>query len=320
MRKFLRPKDVLFLGLAGFLDVFEEIRDPLGVVADSCKDLYGWVPQRFKKHNFTRLVKRSLKTGEIERIVNNGEIYLRLTAVGKEKTIRDFSMFSLQKQKWDKKWRLVIFDIAEVTRQVRDLLRLKLKKLGFGMLQESVWITPYDFILDLREFLEEKGLDDYVYVMEVFHLLAGDQQELARRVWKLEDLNESYQKLNEEIQNLKQMYIRYNDRVKEYQAKVKGVKEKVENRLEKDGRRYENNLGYRVGERNKIVIKDKNIGENVKLIVQNLEKRFKREINKIKRDIRERYLTLLLTDPCLPKELLPADWVGMIVKKEIKRL
>lgn len=274
MKKLLRPKDLLLLGLGGFLDIFEEARDPFGVAADSCKNLYGWVPERFKRHNFVRLVKRSLKTGEIEKVVKNGEVYLRLTTAGKEKTIRDFSIFFLQKQKWDRKWRIVIFDIAEVSRRIRDLLRLKLKELGFGMLQESVWITPHDIILDFREFLKEKGLGDYVYVLEVSHLLAGDPQELTNRIWKLDKLNEDYQKLLEGIKKLNQMYIKYNDRIKECQGKVK-----IE-----------------------------------------VEKRFKRKVDKIKRDLKERYLAVILIDPCLPKELLPADWLGEIVKKEIYML
>ncbi|MBM3283264.1 hypothetical protein FJY90_03330, partial [Candidatus Gottesmanbacteria bacterium] len=166
MKKLLRPKDLLLLGLAGFMDIFEEAKDPFGVAADSCRNLYGWVPERYKRHNFSRLVKRGLKTEEIEKVVKNGEVFFRLTTIGRKKTIRDFSIFALQKQKWDRKWRLVIFDIAEVSRKTRDLLRLKLKELGFGMLQESVWITPYDIILDFREFVKEKGIGDYVYVME----------------------------------------------------------------------------------------------------------------------------------------------------------
>jgi len=46
--------------------------------------------------------------------------------------------------KWDKKWRLVIFDIAERRRPVRDGLRATLINIGFVRLQDSVWVYPYD--------------------------------------------------------------------------------------------------------------------------------------------------------------------------------
>ena len=46
--------------------------------------------------------------------------------------------------KWDKQWRIVIFDIWERRRKVRYHLRTALKKAGFLRLQDSVWIYPYD--------------------------------------------------------------------------------------------------------------------------------------------------------------------------------
>lgn len=277
------------LGLAGFMDVFEVARDPFGIAADSCKNLYGWVPERYKRHNFGRMVERNLKTGKIEKVIKKGEVYLRLTSSGQEKIKRDFPIVSLQNQKWDKKWRIVIFDIAEVSRRTRDLLRLKLKELGFGMLQESVWLTPYDFLLDFREFLKEKELGDFVYAMEVSHLLAGDSQALVNRIWKLNKLNEEYETLLGKIKELKQMYIKHNDRVKEYQAKM----------IDKMTKKTEQGDS------------DKKISEG---------KVFQRKRDKMIKDLREKYLGIMLNDPSLPKEILPKNWLGGIVKKEIFRL
>ena len=158
MRKLLKPSDVLLLGLTGALDVFEEVKDPFGIMAQSCKALYGWVPPRYRRHNFSRLLNRQLQTGDIEKVVKHDEVYLRLTSTGNEKIVRDFPMFSFAKKPWDGRWRVVIFDIAEIHRTTRKALREKLRELSFGMLQESVWITPHDVSVDLREFLESKDL------------------------------------------------------------------------------------------------------------------------------------------------------------------
>ncbi len=45
---------------------------------------------------------------------------------------------------WDQKWRIVIFDIWERRRGVRDKLRATLQKAGFRRVQDSVWVCPYD--------------------------------------------------------------------------------------------------------------------------------------------------------------------------------
>ena len=59
--------------------------------------------------------------------------------------------------RWDKKWRVVIFDIPEKHKRAREALRDKIRELGFLHLQKSVWIYPYpckdilDFIVEVFE-------------------------------------------------------------------------------------------------------------------------------------------------------------------------
>ena len=45
--------------------------------------------------------------------------------------------------RWDKKWRIVIFDVWERRRPVRDRLRGLLESNGFVKIQNSVWVYPY---------------------------------------------------------------------------------------------------------------------------------------------------------------------------------
>lgn len=49
-----------------------------------------------------------------------------------------------QRRRWDKRYRLVMFDIPQKRRVVRDRLRLLMGQFGFMRLQDSVWVTPYD--------------------------------------------------------------------------------------------------------------------------------------------------------------------------------
>ncbi len=214
MKKLLRPGDILLLGLAGAADIYEEIKDPLGVGATAAKNLYGWVPKRFRRNNFSRLVLRQIRTGDIEKRVIGDGVFLHLTSSGQGKIVRDFPVLKFQKQKWDHKWRVVIFDIKEIHKYERDRLRDKLKELGFGMLQESVWVTPHDIGRDMREFLEERNLGATVFVLEMVDFLAGDRDLLVQKIWKLADLNDSYQKVVEEVKVfLSEVYIELSGRL-----------------------------------------------------------------------------------------------------------
>ena len=46
--------------------------------------------------------------------------------------------------KWDSKWRLIIFDIPEHVREVRDALRGKLREWNCYKVQNSVFVCPFD--------------------------------------------------------------------------------------------------------------------------------------------------------------------------------
>lgn len=48
------------------------------------------------------------------------------------------------KRRWDGRYRLVMFDIPQRRRGVRDRLRSLMREFGFLRIQDSVWLSPYD--------------------------------------------------------------------------------------------------------------------------------------------------------------------------------
>lgn len=105
------------------------------------------------------------KQGCIKIEKRNHQIYISLTEKGRKKAgMFQINNLKIKKpKKWDRKWRLVIFDIAELKRIQREAFRGKLKELGFCPLQKSVWIYPFDCRAEielLRDFfgLSEKEL------------------------------------------------------------------------------------------------------------------------------------------------------------------
>ncbi len=68
--------------------------------------------------------------------------------------------------RWDGYWRLVMFDVPERRKKVRDTLRMLLRNTGFVHFQHSAWVQPYpcdELVTLLRSHLESgKGEVRYV--------------------------------------------------------------------------------------------------------------------------------------------------------------
>ncbi len=89
----------------------------------------------------------NLRSQNLIEIKGDGkQIYISLTEKGRKKAgYMQIDALDIKKPKvWDKKWRIVIFDISELKRVYREAFRGKLKELGFYQLQKSVWIHPFD--------------------------------------------------------------------------------------------------------------------------------------------------------------------------------
>ena len=65
-------------------------------------------------------------------------------------------------KKWDKQWRLIIFDIPVEKQKSRLALIPKLKELGFIMLQKSVWAHPFECHNEVAVLARAFEIDQYV--------------------------------------------------------------------------------------------------------------------------------------------------------------
>ena len=94
------------------------------------------------------------KGGYIKKERVEGKQTLCLTKKGIQEILKFKMRNKYLEKSWDKKWRLIVFDIKEITRKDRDYLRRQLKWIGFQELQKSVWVFPYEIRDDLREFIK----------------------------------------------------------------------------------------------------------------------------------------------------------------------
>ncbi len=96
---------------------------------------------RIESINYSR--RKLVRDGLLE---YNESCFLRLTEKGQnilnKIEARNYNL--VKPERWDKKWRVIIFDIKEERRALRSKVRNTLINIGFMCLQKSVWIYPYD--------------------------------------------------------------------------------------------------------------------------------------------------------------------------------
>ena len=90
-----------------------------------------------------RLARRGLVTFES----TGGKKYARITEKGRRFLAYEQQKTALAvtgKRRWDRRFRIVMFDIPERRRSIRIQLRRTMRETGFLRLQDSVWVYPYD--------------------------------------------------------------------------------------------------------------------------------------------------------------------------------
>ncbi|OGI25207.1 MAG: hypothetical protein A3J76_03425 [Candidatus Moranbacteria bacterium RBG_13_45_13] len=111
-----------------------------------------------KRNTFLENLRRLKKQGIIEKKKN----ILTLSKVGQSLIRKIINKKKALSQKWDGKYRLVIFDIPENKKWSRNWLRKELYLLQYIQLQKSVFVgkhpLPVDIIKDIKKF----GLEKYV--------------------------------------------------------------------------------------------------------------------------------------------------------------
>jgi len=85
--------------------------------------------------------------GEIEFIERDGRKYARLTERGRQifaLTSEKMRIADIRQKKWDRRYRLIIFDVPEKRKKIRERLRHEMKQSGFLRIQDSAWLYPHD--------------------------------------------------------------------------------------------------------------------------------------------------------------------------------
>ncbi len=137
-------------------------------------------------------VKQSLyylkRKGYISFQSNNSGVLVRLTGQGRDR-LRKLQALPQKIQapdKWDGKWWLVASDVPTKShRQGSELLRKKLKQLGFYPFQRSLWLHPFDPRSELQWLVDYFQISRFVTVVEVSRLDKQDESEARKHFKKI---------------------------------------------------------------------------------------------------------------------------------------
>jgi len=142
--------------------------------------------REWRQNQIQKAIERLRKRRYVKYEQHGNETYIAITENGR-KRLRKFEFDTMRlpagPQRWDKKWRVVIFDIPENKKKERMIFSDKLKDLGLFPLQKSVFAYPHlceDEIDFLAEFLD---ITYHVYFLETISLGRGEAT--ARRHFRI---------------------------------------------------------------------------------------------------------------------------------------
>lgn len=102
-------------------------------------------------------------------------------------------IYRVKPEQWDGKWRMLIYNIPEEKRHIRDGLRQELVWSGFGSLSHSCWISPNPLEDQVAELIERYGIKPYVDFFVSENKGPNEDKSLIERCWNIEEINERYQ-------------------------------------------------------------------------------------------------------------------------------
>lgn len=125
---------------------------------------------RFERNRIWKAIKYLEEQNRIAIRERGDEYYILLTQEGKVKlaevAIWDLSIAA--PKRWDKKWRLVMFDFPKEMTTTRNSFRVKLEELGFKPYQRSVYIYPFECTEEMQSICDFFQAHEYVrYIVAI---------------------------------------------------------------------------------------------------------------------------------------------------------
>jgi hypothetical protein len=144
-------------GIGAIFSFYEKFRD--------LQEYNDW--NKFKIHRLRANLKRLKEQEFIEIVKHKDYSEIKLTEKGKLRSLNyKLRELKLKKQdKWDGKWRIVMYDIGTIKKIKQNYFRRAIKNLDLYPLQKSVYITPYPCNYEISLIRNQFDLyDEVIYI------------------------------------------------------------------------------------------------------------------------------------------------------------
>jgi phenylacetic acid degradation operon negative regulatory protein len=138
---------------------------------------------------------RMVRRGSLERLRNGRLVSYRPTA----RTVAMLEEGDRREPHRAELWTALWHAIPEERRLERARLARRLRFLGFGSVQDGMWISPHDRESEVVALIDSLGVGGYAGVMVGRPAAALDFRALASRAWDLDALDERYRAFIEEF-------------------------------------------------------------------------------------------------------------------------
>lgn len=132
--------------------------------------------------------------GLIAHMYPNNQMAIAITTLGRERLKETIPTYKADRP-WDKHIYLISYDIPTKTNNSRNLLREYIRRTGGALLQESLWINPYNPSLLLKDFVEDHAIPGTILISKLGHDgTIGEEtlSDLIARVYNLDELDRRY--------------------------------------------------------------------------------------------------------------------------------
>lgn len=153
----------------GALVLFPPLSMPFQLIMEVIEENEG---KKFKRERVRKVLYNLEKRKLVSLKKVNDELLVTFKKDGKKLLLKyRLDELTIEKpRKWDKKWRIVIFDIPEKKKIAREVLRDKLKQLGFYQLQRSVFIHPFKCQQEIELITKFYEVGPYVYFIRADYI------------------------------------------------------------------------------------------------------------------------------------------------------
>lgn len=150
------------------LEILKKLND--SKTEESSEELFYDLKPGIPYKEFYNIIFRLAQNGLVEKVKTPKGLKLKILEEGQKLIFR-------KKPTRDGVWKMVIFDIPEKYKYVRQVLRAKLKSLYFQKWQNSIWISPYALDAEIENELKELSKKFFVRLIKTKDINVTDDLE-----------------------------------------------------------------------------------------------------------------------------------------------